>query len=449
MLEKEKNKTVPLLKNAKLLYCLMAGLIVSDWIAPPYLGVHIAFDFTITRILNLLFIIYLLVNRKVGKNFINSLIEVQITPFMAFYMFVMVYTTIFRVNINTFFLNFLDIFTFYLLYFGGRFVVGVKQYFEWTIFSAWFLGIYGLLEYILGFSPMLRVLRTLPMTVVETYRSGQYRIMGPCGHSIAFGLLLFFFLAMSCLDFEKNEIYLFKRPVLFVILFLDIFLTGSRGPLGLAVLEVFLIIVFTPKAKLKKTLVVLLLFLIAFCFFVLITYNTPIGKYILIQITSVIDEVLGTNFAEKFGADVTWLEQSTGYRKYLPQIFSIEWLNPWLGQGANAHMTFEIGEQYLESLDNYYVALYVRYAYPGLIATVLLHLFSFIHMMRTGLKYKSSLCVLCGISILTYSLCLIWVDYLMTTKFMYLIMALYAAEYSTKYRAIDKEERKERRRRKA
>ena len=115
------------LRNAKLLYILMSALLITDWVMPQYFGIHIGFDFTTTRILNMLILAYFIFNRKAGNHFLRSMLDVQLTPFFIVYMFVMIYTTVLRVNVNTFFVNFLDILTFYMVYYGIRYVIGVKK----------------------------------------------------------------------------------------------------------------------------------------------------------------------------------------------------------------------------------------------------------------------------------------------------------------------------------
>lgn len=418
------------LKNAKLLYVLMSVLLIADWVMPQYFGVHIGFDFTSTRILNVLIILYFLYNREAGKHFLKSILDVQVTPYLALYMFVMVYTTVFRVNVNTFFLNFLDILTFYMVYYGIRYVIGVGRAIDWTVKCAWFIGIYGIVEYILGFSPMVQYLMTVPSSVKIIFRSGQYRVMGPCGHSIGYGMMLMFLIAVICIDYEKDEIYLFKHPVLYMILMVNMFLTGSRGPLGLAVLETILIIIFSKRQKQKKTLLVLCVVIVASVLIECAIYNTSIGRYIMMQITSVIDEAFGTNYAVNYGADVLWLSQSSDYRDLLPKVFTVDWLNPLIGQGANAAVGFEFDGRYVKSIDNFYVALYIRYAYPGLISFVLVQIMSIVFMAWSWIKNHSGTCLALAIGILVYSINLYWVDYLQTTKYMYILMGIYCAYYS-------------------
>lgn len=428
------------LRNAKLLYIIMSALFIADWIMPQYFGFHIGFDFTATRLLNLLILAYFFMNRKAGNLFLKSMLDVQVTPYLMLYMCVMVYTTVLRVNVNTFFLNFLDILTFYMVYYGIRYVIGVKKAIDWTVKIAWFLGIYGLVEYVLGFSPMIKYMQTVPNAVKVLYRSGQYRILGPCVHSIAYGMMLLFLLAIICIDYDKDEIDILKHPVLYVLLVLNVFLTGSRGPLGLVVVETILIVAVSRGRRRKRALLVGFALLIAFVALEFVFINTSVGRYIMMQITSVIDEVFGTSFSVNYGADLSLLNMSSGYRDHLPRIFTVEWLNPLLGRGANAQVGFEFDGVYVVSIDNFYVAMYIRYAYPGVISFVIFQIMTFVYMLRTAIKYKSGLSYSITIGFLLYSISLLWVDYLQTTKYMYIAVAIFAAFYSQRYQAKDREE---------
>lgn len=423
------------LRNAKLLYILMSVLLVADWVMPQYFGVHIGFDFTATRVLNLLILAYFFMNRKAGNHFLKSMLDVQATPYLLLYMLVMVYTTVLRVNVNTFFLNFLDILTFYMVYYGIRYVIGVKKSIDWTVKIAWFLGIYGLVEYVLGFSPMVKFLQTLPYNnVVSAYRSGSYRIMGPCVHSIGYGLMLELLLVLICIDYDKDEMYLFKHPVLYCVLMLNIFLTGSRLALGFAIFESALMVLFSKRKKRKETLFVLVVFIIGFVAFEIAIFKTPLGQYIMMQITSLIDEALGTELAAQYGADTTWLADSTTYRSFLPKIFGVEWLSPLVGQGVSASFIFAIDGMYLKSIDNFYVALYIRYAYPGMIAYLLFFLVTIIKMIKNYIQDHSAVCMALAIGMITYCVSLYWVDYLMTTKYMYILVAIFEAFCSEKHK---------------
>lgn len=418
------------LKNAKLLYFLMSALLIVDWVLPQYFGIHIGFDFTGTRILNIIIMAYFLLNRKAGNHFLRSMLEVQMTPYLALYMFVMIYTAILRINVNTFFLNFLDILTFYMVYYGIRYVIGLKKAINMTVIIAWVFSIYGFIEYTIGFSPLLRFLQTVPNDAKVSYRSGQYRIMGPCVHSIAYGMFLLLLIAIICIDFEKDDMYLFQHPILYCMLMINIFLTGSRGSLGLAILESALIVFFSRGKKRQKTIIVLSVLAICFVITIIAIFNTSLGRYVMMQITSVIDEVFGTTYAAYFGADVTLLGLSSDYRNLLPRVFTVDWLNPLVGRGANARVSFQFDGRSVFSIDNFYVAMYIRYAYPGLITYVLFFLTTIFFMLRSGKQYQSGMCRVLAIGLILYCIGLYWVDYLQTTKYMYILVALYAAYYS-------------------
>ena len=160
----------------------------------------------------------------------------------------------------------------------------------------------------------------------------------------------------------------------------------------------------------------------------------------MMQITSVIDEVFGTSFSVNYGADLSLLNMSSGYRNYLPRIFTVEWLNPLVGRGANAQVGFEFDGVYVISIDNFYVAMYIRYAYPGLISFVLFQIITFVYMLRIAIKYKSGLSYSIAIGFVLYSISLLWADYLQTTKYMYIAVAIFAAFYSERYQAQDRQE---------
>ena len=135
---------------------------------------------------------------------------------------------------------------------------------------------------------------------------------------------------------------------------------------------------------------------------------------------------------------------SSDYRDYLPRVFTVEWLNPLVGRGANAQVGFEFDGVYLQSIDNFYVALYIRYAYPGLITFVAFQVMSVVYMIRTAVKHRSALCAATAIAIFVYSVSLYWADYLQTTKYMYIILAIYCAYYSERFQSKERKERKKR-----
>lgn len=419
--------------NAKALYVLMYVFVLCNFVMPPYLGVHIGFDFTVVRLLNIVILGYFCLNQAAGRLFISLIKRCKLTPFIAVYLFVALYTGIFRIDVNTFFSPILDFLTFYMVLYAARYVIGVRTSLRIVVGSAWFLGIYGLVEYVYGQSLMLQFLSTMWTTVVNSYRSGQYRIMGPCGHSIGYGLLLLLLIAIVCIDYDRREMNLFKRPVLIAILLLNSFLTGSRAALAFCIVECVLIAILSKHAVRKKTLFYTIVLLLFGILLELALINTDIGRYVMMQITSVIDSAFGTSLAANFGADTLWLQQSSSYRTKLPKIFLIDWLNPIIGRGLNNFWGCEIEGVHLVSIDNYYVQMYIQYAYPGLIAHVVFFLCALYFMIKTAVRRNANFCLAMSIGCLLYLVNLWFVDSLATLKYAYSVIAISYAYYMTRY----------------
>ncbi len=419
----------PELHKLKILYYINLFLIVTDFIMPQYFGIHIGYDITCTRFAIILLAVYVLFNVKVLLLFIDNVFKCIVTIPLFIYLFVAGYTMIFRVDINAFMMVFLEILTFYVLLFGIRYVIGVIKSIKIILFCAYFLGFYGLLEYVVGHSLYLQFLSTVPNTVSNIFRSGHYRIMGPCGHPLGFGLLLLLFLGVSCYDLERDEIFLFKRPLLLIVLMVDIFFTGSRSTLGLAVIELGILLLFSGTDNIKKALTVLVVFVIFVGLFLFFNRNNNLGRYLIMQIASVIDTALGTRYSELFGAEIGRLDSSEEYREYLPKIFGLDWINPILGRGVKRGFGAEFFDEngtvvYIQSIDNYYVAQFIKFAYPGLVSYVIFILTSIVTLVRNGFRYRCGLFFVIAVSVSIYFVNLWWVDALQTLKFIYVYLAL-------------------------
>jgi len=428
----KKNDTLnqPALRTLKVFYFLNAFLLITDYIMPQYFGVDIGYDITCTRLANILILGYFLLNPKMMTHFLKTVFECKLSIPIALYMVVCGYTMVLRVDINAFFMVFFEVLTLYMLIYGIKYVIGVKKAIKWGINSAYFFGVLGIVDYVLGQSLMLKFLKTVPSSVTNLYRSGQYRIMGPCGHSLGYGLYLILLLPLTCIDFEKKEVFLFKRPFLLVLLMLNVFLTGSRSTLGIVFLEMLLILFFSNRKNVKKSLLYLLGAIIALAVFVMIFYETKVGQYVLMQLASLIDQIFGTEYAALFGAETVRLEDSENYREVLPLIFKLDWLNPLVGRGVSRGFSAEINGIFVESIDNYYVAQYIKYAYPGLITYVLVIISTLIMMIAAVKKYKSPIFKMTLVGTVCYFVNLWWVDALQTLKYEYIIIAVFYALYS-------------------
>ena len=422
----------PELHNLRLLFGLNVFLLIVLYVMPQYFGVHIGWDITCSRFANILLVIYALIQYRVFNLFAKTFISCSVTIPLVIYLFVAAYTMVFRVDVNAFMLPFLEILTMYMLVFAIRYVIGLKLTLKIIIGCAYFLSIYGFIEFAAGGSLYIKFLKTLPAIVSNTYRSGFYRIMGPCGHALGYGLLLILLVGIACFDYEKNEIYLYRRPLLLFMLIVNVFLTGSRSSQGLVLIEVFLIFLLSEGAKRKKTLFYTITLLVAMVLFLIVTQNTKLGRYLLMQVATLVDQLLGTELATNFGADVNTLQASENYRKYLPQVFTLDWINPLIGRGVKRNFqvafTREDGTSlYVQSVDCYYICQYIKYAYPGLISYIAFIITTIVTMIKGIFKYKSNLMKLLLVGFACYFVNLWWVDALQTLKFVYIFVALFFA----------------------
>lgn len=422
----------PELRNLRLLLGLNMFLLIALFVMPQYFGIHIGWDITCTRLANILISVYALINYRVFNQFAKVFLHCSVTIPLMIYLFVAFYTMIFRVDVNAFMMVFLEILTFYMLIFAIRYVIGIKRAIKIIIGCAYFLSAYGFVEFAAGQSLYLKFLKTVPTGVANVIRSGYYRIMGPCGHALGYGLLLILFIAIACIDYEKDEMFLYKRPLLLGMLVGNVFLTGSRSSTAIMIIEIILIICLSKKNQRKKAILYSGGILFAVVIFLLMFHNTKIGKYILLQITVLIDGVFGTQLSVQFGAETSRLEDSENYRDFLPYVFTLDWLNPFVGRGVKRSFAATIynsaGESAnIQSIDNYYVSQYIKYAYPGLITYVIFIITSLVSMFRGAIKYKSDTIKVLIIGFICYFVNLWWVDALQTLKFIYAFLAVFFA----------------------
>ncbi len=420
------------LNNLKILFWVNVFMLATGILMPQYFGIHIGWDITCLRFSNILLCLYALVNPWIITHFWNTVLRCTAFLPAACYLFVALYTMVLRTDINAFMLVFLEFLTFFMLIYGIRYVLGCRRAFQIILFCAYFLGIYGLVEFAAGHSLYLQFLRTVPTNVVNQYRSGHYRIMGPCGHPLGYGLLLLLFLAVACLDYEKDIVYLFKRPFLLGLLILNVFLTGSRSTLGIAALEILVLFLLSGRAEKCKSLLGMAAMAALLGIFLLLFHRTSIGQYVLLQITMLIDQIFDTEFSLAYGADMELLKNSEGYREYLPRIFTLDYLNPLVGRGVKRSFGAEFVTEsgaivYIKSIDNYYVQQYIKYAYPGLVSYCLFILAVIGTMLHYVRREKSGIYRVLLVAVCCYFFNLWYLDALQTLKFVYIIIALFYA----------------------
>lgn len=398
----------------------------SLFVMPQYCGIPTpVFDFTVLRIALLLLLLVILSEPKSVKEFGMILFRSKAICMLIPYFIVLIYTMLFRADINALLNPFFEIFQFALCMYLFLDVLDTKRVFHILVCFLYTLAILGILEYLLGTTPFY-YLKTIDGIYTGRFvRSGHYRIMSSCSHSLGYGLLLIVSCPIACYDAEKKEISLIKHFPLLVLLIINIFLTGSRSTLVCMIIEMFLMFCMLSKEKMKRVFLVAFVMLIVASVFLILFRHTEIARYILLQMTTLLDQLLGTTYSVQYGANMEALGSSANYRAQLKYIYQVDWLNPLLGIGRRRTFASEINGSFIKSIDDFYVAEYVRYAYPGLFSFVFFLGYHMVKMAIGSFRYQSGLCRVLLVGMGSYLLNLHWVDSLQTLKYLYILIALY------------------------
>ncbi len=417
--------------------CFLFALFVM----PQYFGIPTpVFDFTILRIMIVVMTLLIIADSGRKRDFVNLITKSKFSLYMLPYLIVISYTMVLRVDINAFLNPFIELYSLYLVIYVIRYTLGVEKTIDYVIKFIYVLALLGIVEYVIGVSPF-SYLETLKGIYTGRFiRSGHYRIMSSCVHSLGYGLLLIAVVPFACLDMKKHRIDIFKRPVLLALLALNVFFTGSRSTLSVFLLELVILFLISDKRNKKIVVLVGVLLLVAVAAFLVVFNSTDIAQYIMLQITTIMDELLGTELSVNYGANLADLGSSSNYREQLKYIFTLDWLNPVLGLGRKRSFRAEINGSYIKSIDNFYIAEFVRYAYTGLLTYILFIGHFFIKIIKGAYKKKSAICRILFVGCICYFINLLWVDSLQTLKYLYIIFALYEAMESMKLIEGDRQE---------
>ena len=383
---------------------LSVSFLVAYYILPQYFGIRLpGFDLTAQRMLITILCLFLLSKESRKKMFWEGVRSCRLWLFMAGYLGICFYTAVLRFHIGTFLYPFIELLGAFLVIYVLREYLGSDGFLVLFRRMLLFLCVLGLVEAVMRKTPFAYLETIRGLYTGGMIRSGSYRIMGPANHSLAYGLIL---ISGFCKIYGIFELALllcypkFWRNILFTVL-----APGEQ------------------RKKLLFTIVPagLLILLLAFLF-----PNSPPGHYILLQLSTVVDEMFGTAYAIRYGVDSTSLANSASYRDALLDIFTVDWLNPWLGQGSGYHFSWYIpGGATIHSIDNFYVANYIRYGYPGLVVYGLLILQAVGEMVRCGIQKKDRTMLCLALAVCGYFLNLWWMDTLQTIKYAYLPIALF------------------------
>ena len=412
-------------REHKLFYMAVVGFLFTMYVLPQYFGIPFPlFDLTALRIMIILLVVLILGENNRWNDFVGVILREPVGLVLLPYLFVIGYTMVLRVDINAFLNPFIEIMTFYLVIYVIRYCLGIEKTVQLLIGFMYVITFLGVVEYVMGRSPFSYFETISGIYTGQFVRSGNYRIMSSAVHSLGYGLILVTMVPFACIDLEKNEINLLKRPVLLILIVTNAFLCGSRSTLSVVMIAVVLLMFMGHKSQTKRLILVGGMALVAFCGFLVVFHNSSIGQYIMLQITSILDSLLGTELSVAYGADISALSSSSNYRDQLKYIFTLDWLNPFLGIGRSKGLRAEINGSYIKSVDDFYIAEYIRYAYPGLFAYGAFLLYCLFNAWKKGMKGKHALAKGITVGMWCYMLNLKWVDSLQTLKYFYLLAAI-------------------------
>ncbi len=404
------------------------------YVLPQYFGIaNPLFDLTAVRITIIVLAIFIIGDHKRFEDFKQILVTEKLGLLLIPYLFVLFYTMILRADLYAFLNPFIEFLELYLLIYVIRDTFGVKQAARIIIGFIYLLVILGVIESITSVSPFSYLVTIKGIYTGRYIRGGHYRIMSNASHSLGYGLMLITALPFAAYDYEKEELNIFRRPVLLGLLVFNVFMTGSRSSLGVMFGELLALFLLSDIKYLKNNMVSVSVVLIAFTFLTFILQKTPFGSYVLLQVTSLIDSFLGTTYSIQYGANFQQLQQSKAYRDLLKRVFKVDWLNPILGIGRKRGFKSMIDGRKVASIDSFYIAEYVRYAYPGMISYILVLAYMGLRMLYDIYKTHSAVIRMCFIGTAFYCLHLYIADSLQTFKYLYVLFALYLCADKKEY----------------
>lgn len=400
--------------------------LISFAILPDWFGFYLGMLFSAKRIMLVLCFAMMIFSRKRLNRFVQMIKKLTVANILiGLYMFVRLYTAVYRRNVQTFAGEFLDgVLVFYFFCYLLRYEFSTASLFKFLRVTLWILCLCGLFEYLTQIN-LFSFLNTSNAFLVTTNVRGELRLQGNCHHPIQFGMYISMLFCLSCYDPKTNKLFLFRHPMLFILASLCVFFSGSRGPFGLYLVTLPLICLFSGKDERIKSFVILLAIIAALVIVMLFLYKTYVGQWILHMFASVIDSIFDTTLVNDYFSQLGInYDGSTAYRDALAKVFQLDYLNPLIGRGSAYQFSVVIDGIWLQSGDNNFVNTYVVYAYPGLITQALLFLLCLGLSLWGRIKQKEPLFGAIFVAAIVYIIGLWFVAAMGTFMYFWMLLAI-------------------------
>lgn len=434
LIPREKSKYLRNTKELNAFRNFAVAYVVALYVLPQYFGVpNPVFDLTAVRITIIALLALIITDYKRSHDFMDIVLKEKVGLVLLPYIAVLLYTMVLRADVNAFLNPFIEFLELFLLIYLIRDTFGVDGMIRLIMTCIYILIFLGFVEIVMGTSPF-SYLKTIDGIYTGRFvRGGHYRIMSCASHSLGYGLMLVTMLPFCGYDVDTKEYNVFRRPILLILMMVNVFQTGSRSTLGVAFAEIALMFILSDRKFLKANLIYLATGLVAFAMVFIAGFKTSFGRYIMLQVTSLIDSVFDTTYSVAYGADIIQLRQSKAYRDLLKEIYHVDWVNPILGLGRKRGFKSLVNGRVVNSIDNFYIAEFVRYAYPGMFSYIFFMACMGIAMVRDFIRTRSGIVRMAFIGCAMYCLNIKVVDSLQTFKYMYVLIAIYLCEERTPY----------------
>lgn len=352
--------------------------VVALFALPQYFGIPLpGFALTAQRIVTVALILMIVFTREKGADFSQILkgctANIYILPMLLVY----AYTAIAVKSPNSVLGHFADaVCAFYLIILLAKDVFGVEGLINLLVKVVSVVCCIAIIDMLRRWNPYQLIHTIASISGDSNWRGSSYRVAAMCSHPIGFGMYLLLMLPVVSIDAENKALNLLKHPIALGLMSLAMLGTGSRGPIACFMAECLALFIMSDSGF-KKSYSGTIFLVVVFAVFVLIAFNreSHINRWVWMNVFQIIDELFGTSFVlDRYGYwQYALTSNSSEYRDYLPFIFVSPDLDPFLGQGNQGDgISFTAGGYFIQSVDNFYVLQYIRYAWPGVITTVLL-----------------------------------------------------------------------------
>ena len=379
---------------------------------------------TLPRLLLVACYLWILLDLRLQREFLHVIRNNVYNLPIAIFLSVCLYTAILCRDVNSFFGFFVDsVLVYYVLVHALRKCLSIDDLSRLVSICMYVMCIIGVIEFVTGVNVLSLISIGEGSEIASTFRDSTLRVRGPYGHPLGYAMVLLLLFPVSCYSRAERSVSLFRHKALFVLVFMNVMFTGSRSGIGLFCIEVLVICLFTSRKYRSGTILASAASALTLVVCALLFAENSLVQYVLRQLFYVVDQVLGTDIALRYGGDASILNSSIARDRIWKIPFDPS-LSPWIGKGVSYQTgAYRVDGWLVTSIDNYYIRTYISYGIFGVIAVLLL----FAAFVRANIRRvfdEDKAYVVCLASGLLYAANLVVVDELATLRYFFIVLAI-------------------------